>query len=565
MKKIFQLTALLMLCFFGACSEDALDGLSGKYDMERRVYKKIIEQSTDKLGKGVKQLNLKFADEAGNEWDLRLGSKDWVLQNGVFKAKLLEKLDEDDIKSEEDKVKPKEPLTAGLLYSIVEQDTIASGDVEVTLLGDTYYIDGLFMSKTGKQYSCDYKGSISFEIGEDDPGASGYTTVLTTSPVYLLDTNNQPIGIVPGVSQYSFAVSDPDGNGVAQFDLINKENMPLEALAGSYSVTGKSEAGSMAQGNALPAEWGGWSWGSYFIANSAKQYIFGGTLNITIATGMEGETLFTFSGKGLNTTLGMDVNSAQVPGTAADVNYMFVTVLQSTGYEMRDQQMESAVMGRKMPFSVYLPKSYDGQKEYSVLYLLHGADGNHNDWMAQGMLNPYASAAEAAGGKEMIIVCPNGSPDGQNIFYCDNYQGNNMKYMTYFFDEFIPYVESNFKVKAGRGTRAIAGLSMGGFGSLYYSFLHPEMFCYVYACSPATAIEGAPNLYEMLGTKDLPGITIEIGKGDFLFGSANSFKQALDGSGIANEYITRDDIHDRAFWKGCLPKLLKKVSDTFEE
>ncbi len=430
MKKIFQLTALLMLCFFGACSEDALDGLSGKYDMERRVYKKIIEQSTDKLGKGVKQLNLKFADEAGNEWDLRLGSKDWVLQNGVFKAKLLEKLDEDDIKSEEDKVKPKEPLTAGLLYSIVEQDTIASGDVEVTLLGDTYYIDGLFMSKTGKQYSCDYKGSISFEIGEDDPEAR---------------------------------------------------------------------------------------------------------------------------------------NSAQVPGTAADVNYMFVTVLQSTGYEMRDQQMESAVMGRKMPFSVYLPKSYDGQKEYPVLYLLHGADGNHNDWMAQGMLNPYASAAEAAGGKEMIIVCPNGSPDGQNIFYCDNYQGNNMKYMTYFFDEFIPYVESNFKVKAGRGTRAIAGLSMGGFGSLYYSFLHPEMFCYVYACSPATAIEGAPNLYEMLGTKDLPGITIEIGKGDFLFGSANSFKQALDGSGIANEYITRDGIHDWAFWKGCLPKLLKKVSDTFEE
>lgn len=558
MKKIFQLTALLMLCFLGACSEDALDSLSGKYDMERYVYKKIVGQSTEKLRKGVKQLNLKFADEAGNEWDLRLGSKDWVLQNGIFQAKLLEK-------SEENEAMPKEPLTAGLLYSIVEQDTIASGDVEVTLLGDTYYIDGLFMSKTGKRYSCDYKGSISFEVGVDDPEASGYTTVLTTSPVYLLDANNQPIGIVPGVSQYSFAVSDPDGNGVAQFDLINKENMPLEALAGSYSVTGKSEVGSMAQGNALPAEWGGWSWGSYFIANGAKQYIFGGTLNITVATGMESELLFTFSGKGLNTTLGMDATGTQVPGTVADVNYMFVTVLQSTGYELRDQQMESAVMGRKMPFSVYLPKSYDGQKEYPVLYLLHGADGNHNDWMAQGMLNPYASAAEAAGGKEMIIVCPNGSPDGQNIFYCDNYQGNNMQYMTYFFDEFIPYIESNFKVKAGRGTRAIAGLSMGGFGSLYYGFLHPEMFCYVYACSPATYVEGAPNLYEMLETQNLPGITIEIGKSDFLFDSANGFKQTLDGSGIISEYITRDGIHDWAFWKGCLPKLLKKVSDTFEE
>ena len=53
MKKIFQLTALLMLCFLGACSEDGLDGLSGKYDMERRVYKNIVAQSTDKLRKGV--------------------------------------------------------------------------------------------------------------------------------------------------------------------------------------------------------------------------------------------------------------------------------------------------------------------------------------------------------------------------------------------------------------------------------------------------------------------------------------------------------------------------------
>lgn len=143
MKKIFQLTALLMLCFLGACSEDGLDGLSGKYDMERRVYNEVVAQSTDKLGKGVKQLNIKFADQVGNEWDLRLGSRDWVLQNGIFQAKLLER-------SEKDETMPKEPLTAGLLYSIVEQDTIASGDVEVTLLGDTYYIDGLFMSKTGK-------------------------------------------------------------------------------------------------------------------------------------------------------------------------------------------------------------------------------------------------------------------------------------------------------------------------------------------------------------------------------------------------------------------------------
>ena len=476
-----------MLCFLGACSEDGLDGLSGKYDMERRVYKNIVAQSTDKLRKGVKQLNLKFADEAGNEWDLRLGSKDWVLQNGVFKAKLLEKLEESDIKSEEDKIKPKEPLTAGLLYSIVGQDTIASGDLEVTLLGDTYYIDGLFMSKTGTQYSCDYKGPITFEIGEDDPEASGYTTVLTTSPVYLLDANNQPVGIVPGVSQYSFAVSDPDGNGVAQFDLINKENMPLEALAGSYSVTGKSEAGSMAQGNALPAEWGGWSWGSYFIANDAKQYIFGGTLNIAVATGMEGETLFTFSGKGLNTTLGMDATGSQIPGTAADADYRFVTVLQGTGYEMRDQQMESAVMGRKMPFSVYLPKSYDGQKEYPVLYLLHGFGGSYTTWQNINDLRPLAVACG------MIVVCP----DGANSWYWDSPLDPASQFETFVAQELPDWVDARYLTIPSREGRAVTGLSMGGHGALWVALRHKDRFGAAGSTSGGVDIRPFPDSWEM--------------------------------------------------------------------
>ncbi|MGN0053826.1 MAG: alpha/beta hydrolase [Bacteroides sp.] len=549
MKKIFQWTALLMLCVLGACSEDALDGLSGKYDVERYVCTKVVTQSTDKLRKGVKRLNILLETVRGNQWQMCITCGDWVLQGGVYQVQTSSFT---------------ENVEIGTLIGAVDNNGFASGKLEVTLLDGVYYLDGLFQGTDGTSYACDYKGPISFVIGEDDPEPSGYTAILTTSPVYQLDANNQPVGIIPGVAKYAFSVSDPNGNGVAQFDLINKENLTLEELGGSYRVTGTAEPGSMDAGNALPADWGGWSWGSYFASNGTKQYIMGGTLDIAVVTGMEGETLLSFSGKELLTTLGMDVTGAQVPGTANRVDIRFVTVLQSTGYEMRDQQMESAVMGRKMPFSVYLPKSYDGQKEYPVLYLLHGADGNHNDWMAQGMLNPYASAAEAAGGKEIIIVCPNGSPDGQNIFYCDNYQGNNMKYMTYFFDEFIPYVESNFKVKAGRGSRAIAGLSMGGYGSLYYGLLHPEMFCYVYACSPATYVDGAPNLYEMLGTQGLPGLTIEIGTGDFLFESAGYFKQALDGSGIANEYITRDGIHDWAFWRGCLPKMLKRVSDTFE-
>ncbi len=562
MKKRYNIIGILLMAvgFLTSCSEDSLDSLEGKYDMDRYVFKEVKQEPTVKLKKGIKDLVVKLVSAEHDTLQVDFGSSEWILQDGTYNIT-------------QTLVDNKEYAAAWIMtkeHSTHNQgvsDTIKviDGALDVQLVGDVYYLNSLMKDETGRTFKMDYKGTLSFAIGEDDPEASGYTAVINTSPVYQLDSNNQPIGIIPGVTKYSFAVSDPDGNGVAQFDLVNKENLALENLAGNYSVTGTSEPGSMDMGNALPAEWGGFAWGSYFVAGNAKQYILGGTLTITAVTGMEGETLLTFSAKELNTTLGMDATGAQIPGTANEVSYRFVTVLQNTGIELRDQQMQSTVMNRQMPYSIYLPKSYDGTKEYPVLYLLHGADSNHNDWMAQGMLNSYASAAEAAGGKEMIIVCPNGSPDGQNIFYCDNYQGNDMKYMTFFFDEFIPYIESVYKVKSKRGTRAVAGLSMGGFGSLYYGFLHPEMFCYVYACSPATYIDGAPNLYEMLGTQGLPGITIEIGSGDFLFESAGYFKQALDGSGIANEYIVRDGVHDWAFWKGCLPKLLKKVSDTFEE
>ena len=239
-----------------------------------------------------------------------------MLQGGIYQVK------SDDITQN---------VVAGTLYGAVGNNGFVAGNLEVTLLNGIYYLDGLFQGADGKQYSCDYKGAISFVIGEDDPEASGYTAVLSTSPVFLTDESGQVTGVVPGVMKYSFAVSDPAGNGVAQFDLINKENLALEAVAGSYSVTGTTDPGSMDAGNALPAEWGGFSWGSYFMANNAKQFIAGGTLDITVATGMEGEILFSFAGKDLNTTLGMDATGAQLPGTATDVDFRFVTVLQNTG------------------------------------------------------------------------------------------------------------------------------------------------------------------------------------------------------------------------------------------
>ena len=551
MKHLYKLVMLLALCVMGACSEDSIEDLQGRYDMARYEMTQVTNQPTEKLKKGIKAINLELKDANGQQAKLRFTTKEWVLPNGVFT--FVEK-----------------PTQDKEMYLELQGAEIVSGDMEVTLLGSTYYLNGLFVTNDGKQVSLKYQGALSFEIGEDDPEASGYTAVLSVQPVYLTDQNGQVTGIVPGMSQYIFNISDPAGAPAASFVAVNKENLSLEELMGNYAVAGTNAEFTMANGWKMPDDWGGWYGGTWFDAEGTKQFVTEGTISITSVDGIEGGKLYTFEGKNLTTIIGMDGNTYQnIPGTATEVKIMFVTVLQSTGIQLHDQMMSSTVLGKEMPYSVYLPKDYFyTDKSYPVLYLLNGADSNNNDWLNQGMVNPYASSLAADGGKDMIVVCPNGCPDGENVFYCDDFTPYN--YKTYFFDEFVPFIEKAFRIKGGRENRAIGGLSMGGYGSLYYGAIHPEMFCYVYACSPLTYRDGIPNLYDLYGAaigggQQMPGLTIEIGTGDFLFESAGYFEGFLNSMNFAHEYITRDGVHDWAFWAACTPKMLKKVSEAFAD
>lgn len=236
------------------------------------------------------------------------------------------------------------------------------------------------------------------------------------------------------------------------------------------------------------------------------------------------------------------------------------------GTELKDLALESRIMNATMKYSVYLPEGYDEGKEYPVLYILHGMDGDNNDWLDSGRIDAYASAmAESGEAREMVIICP----DGGNYFYCNDIGA---PYMSYFFEEFIPFVESEYAIRQDKYSRAIGGLSMGGYGSLYYGLLHPEMFCHVYACSPAVNLGGIyPDLCRMLSSLSasdsiagLPGITIEIGTEDFLYTLNQAFVKTLDSYNTAYEYITRSGAHTWPFWKECSPKIIHKASISFK-
>lgn len=529
------------LCFT-ACDNDALDGMQGVYaDMQNYTSQEAIVQPTTKLKKGVKALNVDIKDVKGTTIQVSFGSTEWILPAASYTVA--------------------ETVANKTCVVKVNGEAMKSGDIDVSLIEGKYYLNGLFTNAAGQRVKLNYVGELAFVVGQDDPEASGYMMMIDEQPVISYDWATGQTTVFPGVTKYSVSVTSPEGATTLYLDLINASGNTATGIVGTYTV----------QGNAHDA-WlcdNGWvnpaynvAGGSYYVdASGVKQYITSGQIEVSTAMSSEGAALFNLVAKNLGTTTA----DGKTTSTTGSFSVKFASLMQATGTELRDQTIKSTVLGRTMKYSVYLPKGYDKSKEYPVLYMLHGANGSNNDWLNGGKINANASTAASDGTvPEMIVICPDCGGDN---FYCDNYKGNDIKYMTYFFTEFLPTVENLYAVKKDRASRAIGGLSMGGFGSLYYGLLHPEMFSYVYACSPATYIDGAPNLYDLLSKADvskLPGITIEIGTEDFLFQSAGSFKQALDANKVPNEYITRAGTHDWPFWAACTPKIMKKLGEVWQ-
>jgi len=142
-------------------------------------------------------------------------------------------------------------------------------------------------------------------------------------------------------------------------------------------------------------------------------------------------------------------------------------------------QFESKLVRKTLPYNVLLPADYDQaatkMKRYPVLYLLHGLTGHYTDWLEHTRLADYAIPYD------LIIIMPEGN-DG---WYTDSTATLTDKYESYILQELIPDVEKRFRVDGKRESRAIAGLSMGGYGALKFGVKYPEMFAFAGSMSGA--------------------------------------------------------------------------------
>jgi len=133
-----------------------------------------------------------------------------------------------------------------------------------------------------------------------------------------------------------------------------------------------------------------------------------------------------------------------------------------------------------------LPPNYeaDTNKKYPVLYFLHGLGENEQTLLRSGGWGLIEDLRHdhKVGGFLMV------APEGRGSFFINSADGRE-RYSDFFLNEFLPYIETHYRVIRERRARGVTGLSMGGYGALRFAFAHPELFGSVSAQSPALITE----------------------------------------------------------------------------
>jgi enterochelin esterase-like enzyme len=150
------------------------------------------------------------------------------------------------------------------------------------------------------------------------------------------------------------------------------------------------------------------------------------------------------------------------------------------GGEVFLDTFKSPALNREVKFTIYLPDGYkDSADRYPVIYLLHGAGGDENEWRTKGGATETIDGLIRRGQlRPSVVVMPSFGPAS---FWAN---GAAERAETAFIDELLPHVESRYKVAIERSSRSIGGLSMGGYGSLNLALRYPDKFCAAAIISP---------------------------------------------------------------------------------
>jgi len=250
---------------------------------------------------------------------------------------------------------------------------------------------------------------------------------------------------------------------------------------------------------------------------------------------------------------------------------------------VKNQIISSRIMNREMSYSLLLPEDYDTNSDsFPVIYLFHGFGGDQNSWLVRCRINELVDSIQLTMHIRNFIYV---MPDAGNSYFINNYDSSNM-ISDYLSRELVPAIDSIFRTIPEQSSRAIMGLSMGGFGAIIDALKPPHQFGTVVALSAAVRTESIfkslpQDRYEKYfgsifgpGLSDTTRITnhwkenspysltdtvlvntmreinwyIDCGLDDFLLPANEAFHQFLKKNNVPHDYHVRPGGHNWAYW-----------------
>ncbi len=242
-------------------------------------------------------------------------------------------------------------------------------------------------------------------------------------------------------------------------------------------------------------------------------------------------------------------------------------------------EVYNKAMNKKIKTVVIIPSS-DKNKNYPVVYLLHGYTGRYDNWISK-----MPTLKELSQSYQTIIVCP----DGANSWYIDNPADSNIRYENFITKDLIPQIDQYYPTIANKEKRAITGLSMGGHGALMLAIRNNQLFGAASSMSGAVDLLPLLNRYELNKTigdtityknewkkysvmqltdsiaNNQIRMMIDCGINDIFIGSNRALHEKLINRKINHDYIERNGEHNWSYWTNALPFHLLFFKKYFDE
>lgn len=254
----------------------------------------------------------------------------------------------------------------------------------------------------------------------------------------------------------------------------------------------------------------------------------------------------------------------------------------------------SKIMNKDYKAVIVLPASYSkNTSPYPVLYLLHGGYGHFDDWIKK---TPAYLIQNLSDQYNLIIVMPEGESFS---YYLNSPVLKGSQFETYITKEVIEKIDNSYRTIKDRKGRAITGLSMGGYGALYLSARHPDLYCAAGSMSgalnpdlrewkfPPASMEGIKkefekilgpietnpqayadasviNMVDKIKAANLK-LIIDDGIDDPFIEVNRELHRRLIFNGTPHDYSERPGTHNWEYWQNSLPYHLLFFSKVFKE